>query len=262
MGAWIIASPVAASKRADRNTQEKWSSKMPISITQAEREVLSVTLCLFVLGKAGMRGDLFILFFYAHLPLAAKQQWAIGRQMQPGKAFSRDSSRALLWGKDFSCTFVLIQSKLKDVCNKVNLSVHILAQNCWIPLSEREYLKIKPPLKIFIFPPEDTFADGTIACIHMPSKERHQARMEADLPSDRGLPSVHWNEGNVNGSSHFSSLSLGSVIKPQNAQCWSGKNFRLGSVISGQPTWFTYFSKGWLKWIDVHRVPRVFIQCT
>lgn len=47
---------------------------MPISITQAEREVLSVTLCLFVLGKAGMRGDLFILFFYAHLPLAAKQQ--------------------------------------------------------------------------------------------------------------------------------------------------------------------------------------------
>lgn len=113
---------------------------------------------------------LFYFIFYAHLPLAAKQQWAIGRQMQPGKTFSRDSSRALLWGKDFSCTFVLIQSKLKDVCNKVNLSVHILAQNCWIPLSEREYLKIKLPLKIFIFPPEDTFADGTIACIHMPSR--------------------------------------------------------------------------------------------
>lgn len=50
-------SPVAASKRADKNTQEKWSSKMPISITQAERELLSTTLCLFVLGKAGVQGE-------------------------------------------------------------------------------------------------------------------------------------------------------------------------------------------------------------
>lgn len=43
--------------------------------------------------------------------------------------FNHDNSCVLLRGKDFSCTFILIQYKLKDAWSNVNLSVHVLAQN-------------------------------------------------------------------------------------------------------------------------------------
>lgn len=45
---------------------------MPISITQAERELLSATLCLFVLENAGMQGEGGLDFFHVLLALTAE----------------------------------------------------------------------------------------------------------------------------------------------------------------------------------------------
>lgn len=51
---------------------------MPISITQAERGLLSATLCLFVLEKAGMQGEgalLFVWVFFFHVLLALAAEY-------------------------------------------------------------------------------------------------------------------------------------------------------------------------------------------
>lgn len=178
--------------------------------------------------------------------------------MQPGRTFNRDSSWALLWGKDFSCTFVLIQSKLKDVWIKVNLSVHVLAQNSVESRYQKGSVKNKTAFKDFCFSSRKHFCWWQYS-LHSHAKQRAAPSQDGSWPGLwQRLPfsPLKWRKCQWQQPLFFPLSCVSYKISECTMMEWQNFQTRVSHF------WFTYFFKGWLKWIYEHRVPCAFSHCT